>query len=311
MQEDVYMDEIQKTLLMQVADLHEVPAGAYNIRANGEAAGRRSTEHIEIVPKEDKPGIDIYIKPGTKRESVHIPVLMTQTGLKELVYNDFHIGEDCDVTIIAGCGIHNGGDETSEHSGIHSFFIGKGSRVKYVEKHYGSGEGTGERVMNPETVVDMDEDSYMEMDTVQIRGVDSTDRVTRAKLGKGAQLVIKEKLMTHGRQKATTNFYVDLDGEDSSTNVISRSVAKDSSEQTFYSHINGNNKCAGHSECDAIIMDNAVVRAIPEITANHLDASLIHEAAIGKIAGEQLIKLMTLGLTEAQAEEQIVNGFLK
>ena len=305
------MDEIQKTLLMQVAGLHEVPAGAYNIRANGEAAGRQSTEHIEIVPKEDKPGIDIFIKPGTKKESVHIPVLMTQTGLKELVYNDFHIGEDCDVTIVAGCGIHNGGDKTSEHSGIHSFFVGKNAKVRYVEKHYGSGEGTGERVMNPETIVNLDEDRYMEMDTVQIRGVDSTDRVTRAKLGKGAQLVIKEKLMTHGKQKATTNFYVDLDGEDSSTNVISRSVAKDFSEQTFYSHINGNNKCAGHSECDAIIMDNAIVRAIPEITANSLDASLIHEAAIGKIAGEQLIKLMTLGLTEAEAEEQIVNGFLK
>ncbi len=305
------MDEIQKTLLMQVADLHEVPSGAYNIRANGESAGRQSTEHIEIVPKEDKPGIDIFIKPGTRKESVHIPVLMTQTGLKELVYNDFHIGEDCDVTIVAGCGIHNGGSKTSEHSGIHSFFIGKNAKVRYVEKHYGSGEGTGERVMNPETIVNLDEGSYMEMDTVQIRGVDSTDRVTRAKLGKGAQLVIKEKLMTHGKQKATTNFYVDLDGEDSSTNVISRSVAKDSSEQTFYSHINGNNKCAGHSECDAIIMDNAVVRAIPEITANSIDASLIHEAAIGKIAGEQLIKLMTLGLTEAEAEEQIVNGFLK
>lgn len=305
------MDELQKTLLMQVANLHDVPAGAYNIRANGEAAGRRSTEHIEIVTKEDKPGIDIYIKPGTKRESVHIPVLMTQTGLKELVYNDFHIGEDCDVTIVAGCGIHNGGDQASEHSGIHTFYVGKNARIRYVEKHYGSGEGTGERIMNPETVVEMDENSYMEMDTVQIKGVDSTERVTKAKLGKGAQLVIKEKLMTHGKQKATTNFYVDLDGEDSSTNVISRSVAKDTSEQTFYSHINGNNKCAGHSECDAIIMDSAVVRAIPEITANHLDASLIHEAAIGKIAGEQLMKLMTLGLTEAEAEEQIVNGFLK
>lgn len=305
------MDEIQKTLLMQVAGLHEVPAGAYNIRANGVAAGRHSTEHIEIVPKDDKPGIDIYIRPGTKKESVHIPVLMTQTGLKELVYNDFHIGEDCDVTIVAGCGIHNGGDQASEHSGIHTFSIGKNAKVRYVEKHYGSGEGTGERVMNPETVIDMEEGSYLEMDTVQIRGVDSTDRVTRAKLGKGAQLIIKEKLMTHGRQKAVTNFYVDMDGEDSSANVISRSVAKDSSEQTFYSHINGNNRCAGHSECDAIIMDNAVVRAIPEITANDIDASLIHEAAIGKIAGEQLIKLMTLGLTEAQAEEQIVNGFLK
>lgn len=305
------MDEYQKSLLEQVAGLHEMPAGAYNIRANGQAAGRQSTEHIEIVTKEDKQGIDIYIKPGTKKESVHIPVLITQTGLKELVYNDFHIGEDCDVTIVAGCGIHNGGSQTSEHSGIHSFFIGKNAKVKYVEKHYGTGEGTGERIMNPQTVIEMAEGSYMEMETVQIKGVDSTERSTKAKLGEGAQLVIKEKLMTHGKQTAVTRFYVDLDGRESSTNVISRSVAKDSSEQTFYSQINGNNQCAGHSECDAIIMDNAVVRAVPEITANHLEASLIHEAAIGKIAGEQLIKLMTLGLTEQEAEEQIVNGFLK
>ena len=305
------MDEYQKSLLEQVAGLHEVPAGAYNIRANGQAAGRQSTEHIEIVTKEEKQGIDIYIKPGTKKESVHIPVSITQTGLKELVYNDFHIGEDCDVTIVAGCGIHNSGSQTSEHSGIHSFFIGKNAKVKYVEKHYGTGEGTGERIMNPQTVIEMAEGSYMEMETVQIKGVDSTERSTKAKLGEGAQLVIKEKLMTHGKQTAVTRFYVDLDGRESSTNVISRSVAKDSSEQTFYSQINGNNQCAGHSECDAIIMDNAIVRAVPEITANHLEASLIHEAAIGKIAGEQLIKLMTLGLTEQEAEEQIVNGFLK
>ncbi len=305
------MDEYQKSLLEQVAGLHEVPAGAYNIRANGQAAGSQSTEHIEIVTKEDKQGIDIYIKPGTKKESVHIPVLITQTGLKELVYNDFHIGEDCDITIVAGCGIHNSGSQTSEHSGIHSFYIGKNAKVKYVEKHYGTGEGTGERIMNPQTVIEMAEGSYMEMETVQIKGVDSTERSTKAKLGEGAQLVIKEKLMTHGKQTAVTRFYVDLDGRESSTNVISRSVAKDSSEQTFYSQINGNNQCAGHSECDAIIMDNAIVRAVPEITANHLEASLIHEAAIGKIAGEQLIKLMTLGLTEQEAEEQIVNGFLK
>ena len=305
------MDEYQMNLLQQVAGLHEMPAGAYNIRANGQAVGRHSTEHIEIVTKEDKQGIDIFVKPGTKKESVHIPVLMTQTGLKELVYNDFHIGEDCDVTIVAGCGIHNGGSQASEHSGIHSFYIGKNAKVKYVEKHYGTGEGTGERIMNPQTIIEMAEGSYMEMETVQIKGVDSTERSTKAKLGEGAQLVIKEKLMTHGKQTAVTRFYVDLDGKESSTNVISRSVAKDHSEQTFYSQINGNNPCAGHSECDAIIMDNAVVRAVPEITANHLEASLIHEAAIGKIAGEQLIKLMTLGLTEQEAEEQIVNGFLK
>lgn len=305
------MDEIQKTLLEQIADLHEVPSGAYNIRANGELAGRNTTANIDIVTKEDEPGIDIIIKPGTKNESVHIPVLLSQTGHTELVYNDFHIGDDCDVTIVAGCGIHNGGDKLSKHDGIHTFYIGKNAKVRYVEKHYGQGEGTGERVMNPKTVVNIDENGYMEMETTQIKGIDSTKRVTEAKLSDGAKIVVKEKLMTHGNQYAETEFNVDLDGESSSANVISRAVAKDNSRQLFLSKINGNNKCAGHTECDAIIMDNAKISAVPEITANNLEAELIHEAAIGKIAGEQLIKLMTLGLTEAEAEAQIINGFLK
>ncbi|MBO5325658.1 MAG: SufD family Fe-S cluster assembly protein [Lachnospiraceae bacterium] len=305
------MDAIQKNLLEQVADLHEIPTGAYNIRTNGGLAGRNTTANIDIITKENKPGIDIIIKPGTKKESLHIPVLLTQSGIKESVYNDFIIGEDCDVTIIAGCGIHNGGKEGSEHSGIHSFVVGKNSKVKYVEKHYGSGEGTGERVMNPTTIIELKEGAYLEMDTVQIKGVDSTKRTTKATLGDNATLVIKEKIMTHGKQTAETDFEVNLDGENSGANVISRSVAKDDSYQLFLSKINGNNKCHGHTECDAIIMDKACVRAVPEITANHIDASLIHEAAIGKIAGEQLIKLMTLGLTEAEAEAQIVSGFLK
>lgn len=305
------MDEIQKTLLEQIAGLHEVPAGAYNIRANGASISRNSTAHIDIVTKEDKQGIDIIIKPGTKKESVHIPVVLSQSGLTEMVYNDFYIGEDCDVTIVAGCGIHNGGDQMSKHDGIHSFFIGKNSHVKYVEKHYGSGEGTGERIMNPETIVELAENSFMEMETVQIRGVDSTRRVTKATLADGAKIIVTETLMTHGKQYAETDFTVDLNGYGSSANIISRAVAKDDSRQLFLAKINGNNKCAGHSECDAIIMDNAKISAVPEITANNLDAELIHEAAIGKIAGEQIIKLMTLGLTEAEAEAQIVNGFLK
>ena len=305
------MDEIQKTLLKEVAGLHEVPSGAYNFRINGGAGGRNTTANIDIVTKEDKPGIDIIIKPGTRNESVHIPVILSQAGLKETVYNDFIIGEDCDVTIVAGCGIHNSGDATSEHSGIHSFKLAKNAKVKYVEKHYGQGDGNGENIMNPTTIVDLAEGAYMEMDTVQIKGVDSTNRKTKARLDKGATLIIKEKIMTHGKQEAITDFFVDLDGENASANVVSRSVARDESKQTFYSVINGNAQCNGHSECDAIIMDGASVRAVPELTANHVDASLIHEAAIGKIAGEQLIKLMTLGLTEQQAEEQIVNGFLK
>ena len=305
------MDAIQKNLLSEIADLHAVPDGAYNIRANGEAAGRRSTEHIEIVPKEDKPGIDIIIKPGTKNESVHIPVIISQSGLKDLVYNDFYIGEDSDVLIIAGCGIHNGGDGDSAHDGSHTFHVGKNARLRYVEKHYGVGEGTGENVMNPTTVIELDEGAVMEMETTQIKGIDSTIRDTSAVLGEGANLIVKEKIMTHGSQKAETNFIVDLNGDDCSAHLVSRSVARDNSYQVFRSKVNGNTKCMSHTECDAIIMDNASVRAIPEVTANHIDAELIHEAAIGKIAGEQLMKLMTLGLTEKEAEEQIVNGFLK
>lgn len=305
------MDAIQKNLLEQIAGLHEVPAGAYNFRVNGEGAGRNTTANIDIVTKKDKPGIDIFIKEGTKNESVHIPVVLSATGLKDLVYNDFYVGDNCDVTIVAGCGIHNGGDADSSHDGIHSFHIGKNAKVRYVEKHYGEGDGKGSRIMNPTTEVEIDEGGYMEMDTVQIRGIDSTHRVTTGRLGKDATLIIREKIMTHGTQRATTDFKVDLDGEGASTNVISRSVAKEHSYQLFKSEINGNNRCAGHSECDAIIMDEATVSAVPQITANHIDASLIHEAAIGKIAGEQIIKLMTLGLTEAEAEAQIVNGFLK
>ena len=305
------IDAIQKDLLEKIADLHEVPQGAYNIRANGTSAGRNTTANIDIVTKTDKPGIDIIIKPGTKNESVHIPVVISQTGHTEMVYNDFYIGDDADVTIVAGCGIHNTGDSESKHDGIHTFFVGKNAKIRYVEKHYGEGDGNGKNVMNPTTVVNMDENSYMEMDTVQIKGVDSTDRLTTAKLKKGATLIVSEKLMTHGQQSATTKFEVDLDGENSSTHVISRSVARDESKQLFLSNVNGNNACNGHTECDAIVMDKAVVSAIPQIQANHTNASLIHEAAIGKIAGEQLVKLMTLGLTEKQAEEQIINGFLK
>ncbi len=305
------MDEIQRTLLKEVADLDALPVGAYNIRSNGAAAGRNSTANIEIVPKEDKPGIEIYIKPGTKKESVHIPVIITQTGLTDLVYNDFYIGEDCDVTIIAGCGIHNCGGELSQHDGIHTFYIGKNSKLRYVEKHYGSGDEVSKRVMNPTTIVHLDEGANMEMKTTQIAGIDDTDRRTEGDLKAGAMLVVKEKILTTGVQKAKTYFNVDLNGEGCSANIISRSVAKENSWQHFDSRINGNAPCAGHSECDSIIMDHGCVTASPQLTANDIDASLIHEAAIGKIAGEQLMKLMTLGLTEKEAEEQIVNGFLK
>ena len=305
------MDQIQKRILEEVADLHTVPEGAYNIRANGASAGRNTTANIDIVSKTDVSGIDIRIKPGTKHESVHIPVVLSESGIKETVYNDFYIGEDSDIVIVAGCGIHNCGNQDSEHDGIHRFYVGKNAKVKYVEKHYGEGDGNGKRILNPGTEVYMEEGSSMEMEMVQIKGVDSTIRTTVAELAAGARLVVRERLLTHGSQQAVSDYVVRLNGEDASADVVSRSVAKDDSYQKFDSQIVGNAKCSGHTECDAIIMDDAKILAVPGLEANDVDAALIHEAAIGKIAGEQLIKLMTLGLTEEEAENQIINGFLK
>ena len=305
------LDEIQIRLLQEIADLHTVPEGAYNIRSNSALAGRNTTANIDIVSKPDGSGIDIHIKPGTKKESVHIPVVLSESGLKETVYNDFYIGEDSDVVIVAGCGIHNCGVQDSQHDGVHRFFVGKNAKVKYVEKHYGEGDGDGKRILNPVTEVTMEEGSAMEMEMVQIKGVDSTVRTTRATLAADASLVVRERLMTHGNQWAESIYTTELNGDGARADVVSRSVAKDHSYQKFDSRITGNAACTGHTECDAIIMGDARILAVPQLEANNIDAALIHEAAIGKIAGEQIIKLMTLGLTEEEAEEQIVNGFLK
>ena len=307
----VKLDAIQKRLIEEIADLHSVPSGAYNFRANGELAGRNTTANIDIVSKADGSGIDIRIKPGTKNESVHIPVVLSASGLKETVYNDFHIGEDCDVVIVAGCGIDNCGSQDSEHDGIHRFFVGKNAKVKYVEKHYGSGDGTGQRILNPVTEAYMDEGSVMEMEMEQIKGVDSTQRTTLAELKAGARLVVKERLMTHGIQNAVSGYQVNLNGDGATADVVSRSVARDDSSQTFHARITGNAPCSGHTDCDSIIMDRGHILAVPSLEAKHVDAMLVHEAAIGKIAGDQLVKLMTLGLTEQEAEEQIINGFLR
>ena len=304
-------NSLQSELLKTIADIETVPQGAFNVREDGKLLMRNVTANIDIVTKKDAPGIDIYIKPHTKGERVDIPVIITKTGINDLVYNDFYIGEGADVLIVAGCGIHNPGESDAEHDGIHTFHVGKNAKVKYIEKHYGEGDGNGKRILNPSTVVEIDEGGYMEMETAQIKGVDSTVRKTSAVLGDKATLIIHEKIMTHGTQTAVTDFDVSLNGVGSGAHVVSRSVAKDDSKQQFISLVNGNNLCSGHTECDAIIMDGASVSAIPKINANHVDASLIHEAAIGKIAGEQLMKLMSLGLTEKQAEEQIINGFLK
>lgn len=302
---------LDRDLLKEIADIEAVPTGAYNVRRNGKLAGRNTTANIDIVTKTDRPGIDIIIKSGTKGERVDIPVILTETGLDDLVYNDFYVEDGADVVIVAGCGIHNAGGLKSEHDGIHAFHIGKNAKVLYIEKHYGEGEGTGERILNPTTLIEIAEGGSMTMETAQIKGVDSAIRKTDAVLSDGATLIIREKIMTHGKQYAETNFHVALNGKDSGARVISRSIAKDDSRQKYISCIDGNNLCTGHTECDAIIMDNGAVTAKPELNANNVEARLIHEAAIGKIAGEQLIKLMSLGLTEKEAEEKIVNGFLK
>ena len=305
------LNNVENELLKKITDTDDFSGGAYNIRQNGKGVSRKTTENINIVNKEDKPGIDIIVKPGTKKEFVHIPVMITESGVNDLVYNDFYIGKDADITIIAGCGIHNDHHMLSRHDGIHTFYLEEGAKVKYIEKHYGEGEGTGERVLNPKTVVKLKKGAVLEMDSVQIKGVDSTIRETVGELDEDASFIVSEKIMTHGKQYAKTIFNVALNGENSSTHVISRSVAKDESKQEFYSNVEGNTNCYGHVECDAIIMDKGVVKAVPEILANSIDARLVHEAAIGKIAGEQLTKLMTLGLSEKEAEEKIVSGFLK
>lgn len=305
------MNNIEKNLLKEIANIEKTPIGAYNIRENGKGIERNVTENINIITKQDKPGIDIIIKENTKNESVHIPVILTQGGLKDIVYNDFYIGKNADVVIVAGCGIHNSTCSDSQHDGIHRFFLEEGAKVKYIEKHYGEGSGTGKRILNPQTIIDLKKGSTFEMESVQIKGVDSTIRETIGYVEDNANLIITERIMTHGEQFAKTIFEVKLNGENSSTHVTSRSVADNNSKQEFLSRVEGNSKCFGHVECDAIIMENAKIIASPQIEANNLEANLIHEAAIGKIAGEQITKLMTLGLTEKQAEEQIISGFLK
>ena len=305
------MENIDLNLLKEIADIEETPKGAYNIRKDGKLISRNTNANIDIVTKKDKPGIDIVVKDGTKNQSLHIPVIVTEAGLKDLVYNDFYIGKDCDITIVAGCGIACGSSEEQGHNGIHSFHIKSGSKVKYIEKHYANGQGTGKRVLNPDTIINMDKNSYMKMETVQIGGVSYAERTTNAVLDDGAKLEINEKIMTEADEYAGTNFNVELNGTNCSTHVVSRAVAKGNSKQIYTSVINGNNKCFGHTECDAIIMDNANIVAKPELTAKSTEASLIHEAAIGKIAGEQIIKLQTLGLTEQEAEAEIIKGFLR
>lgn len=305
------LDSMDSALLKSIADLNGVPTGAFSLRKNGQSVKVNTTPNINIMRKQDKPGIDIYVRADTRGETVHIPVVITESGIDDVVYNDFYIGKNADVIINAGCGIHNDGCNDAHHNGVHRFFLDEGAKVLYVEKHYGEGTGEGKRVLDPVTEVHLGKNATLEMQSTQIKGVDSTIRTTKGELGDGATLVITEKIMTHGDQRAETNFEVDLDGEDSSVQVTSRSIATENSIQKFVSKVYGNNKCFGHVECDAIIKDSAKVISTPEITANCVDANLIHEAAIGKIAGEQIIKLMTLGLTESEAEAEIINGFLK
>ncbi len=305
------ISQMDKELLNEVSNLENMNKGAYNIRKNGQGIERRVTENVKIENKVDKPGINIYVKENTKFEFIHIPVIITESGLNDLVYNDFYIGKNAKVIIVAGCGIHNDHHKDSQHDGIHRFFLEEGANVKYIEKHYGEGKGEGRRILNPVTEVYLKDGSSLEMESSQIKGVDSTIRETKGELGTNTNLVVSEKIMTHGKQFAKTIFEVQLNGENASTHITSRSVATEKSEQFFISKIYGNTKCFAHSECDAIIKDQAKVVATPEITANDVEANLIHEAAIGKIAGEQLVKLMTLGLSEKEAEDEIINGFLK
>lgn len=305
------INQIDSELLEQIADMHGIPQGSFNIRKNGQSIARNSDSDIEIISKTDKSGIDIIVKPGVKNKSVHIPVIITVGNLSDLVYNDFYIGKGAEVLIVAGCGIHNETNQKSQHDGIHTFHLEEDCKVKYVEKHLGVGIGSGEKVLNPTTEVYMKSGSEFEMETIQIGGVSYSNRKTKAVLDDNTKLIIKEKIKTDKKQKAITAFDVVLKGKNSSVEVISRSVAKDSSRQKFVSNLHGRNECFGHVECDGIILDKAQIISEPKITAENINATLIHEAAIGKIAGDQLIKLQTLGLSEEEAQNEIIKGFLK
>lgn len=302
-------NEVTGQVLAQIGG-EDFSKGAFNVRENGVSICHGDTEHIKIKRKEDKPGIDIYIDGSAAGESVHIPVVVNASGFTDVVYNDFYIEAGAQVNIVAGCGIHNSGCNESRHDGIHAFHVGKGANVRYEEKHYGEGEGDGARVLNPVTKIYLEEDAVFTLDTEQIRGVDSTVRTTEVKMEAGARLFVTERLMTHGKQSAQSDMEVALNGAGSSAQIVSRSVAKDASCQVFHPNAVGNNRCQAHIQCDSIIMDEARVRSIPEITANHLDAAIIHEAAIGRINDEQLMKLRTLGMTEEEAEAVIVEAFL-
>lgn len=305
------MNNVDEKLLDKIIDTKKNKVEVINIRKNGKSIKRKVNEYIDIVSKEDGSGIDIYVKENVLFGIVHIPVIITESGLTDVVYNDFHIGKNSNVAILAGCGIHNDKHKDSEHDGIHRFFIEEGAKVKYIEKHYGEGIGKGKRILNPVTEIEMKKNSSMTMETAQIKGVNYTHRVTKANLEEGATLVINEKIMTSNSEKAITEFLVNLNGENASSHVTSRSVAENSSYQEFKSNVIGNAKSFAHVECDAILKDDANIKAIPEIFAKNSDANLIHEAAIGKIAGEQLMKLMSLGLSEKEAEKAIIKGFLK
>lgn len=304
------INDLEKFMLNKVADLDSKPTGAFNLRVDGVGVVRQNSANVEIVPKDNSKGIDVYVKPNAKKEVVYIPVLIMQGGINDLVYNDFHIGENSEVIIVAGCGIHNHTEHNSEHNGIHTFYIDSGAKVTYIEKHFGHGDSVGKKNLNPVTTVYLAKDATMEMNTVQMEGVDYAIRTTKGKLQQGASLVVNEKILTQHNQFANSIFDVELEGKSSSTKIVSRAVAKDNSNQEFHSNITGRCECFGHVECDAILINNAKIIAIPQISALSADARLIHEATIGKIAGAQLEKLLTMGLDEKQAEDFIIKGFL-
>lgn len=305
------MEKIDSELLEKIADLHSVPQGAYNIRKNGKLLARKCVPGIEITTKEDKPGIDIRIADGIKGQSVHIPVIVTKSEINDLVYNDFFIGKNADILIVAGCGLHNTGDKLNSHDGIHEFWIGEGATVRYVEKHLGQGKENVEKNLNPTTIVHLAQNSHFIMETMQLGGVSKSKRDTRADLADNAILDIRESILTERVQDASTSFCVELNGAKSRVNVVSHSVARGDSRQKFISQIDGNNECWGHVECDAIVFDNGQIISTPALQNTHPDATLTHEAAIGKIAGEQIIKLQTLGLSREEAEAVILRSFLQ
>ena len=283
---------------------------AMNIREDAQTCQRRNSENVIITGLKDNTGLKIHVLSSAKGEEVFIPAIVTKSNITDEVRNDFYIDSGAEVIIQAGCALHTDGNGESTHNGNHHFYIGEGAKVTYNEKHFGEGTNA-KKTISPSNVIVLEKNAYLKMDTIQTDGVSYTNRTTKATVKAGARLEINERIQTQNDQQSISNIDIDAIGDGASIDIVSRSVAKDDSVQTLKTNITANSVCTGHSECDTILVGNGKATSIPALVANNPKASLVHEAAIGRISQQQIEKLQTLGLDEEEAEHYIIKGFLR